>query len=215
MSFRHSEFGTQEISLPEKDTDRQALGARSCSAAVRSLSAVVTQLHAHMQSSQQQQRLPAVYTPIESDLGRAADYMEAKATASQSPPAGDRSDKDPSRTITGFVKAIRSSFRKREIKSNGAMPAAQEPSNPYLDGDLTPQKEGSKKAGPNAGNRPASVMVEGSVGLKEAAIRAGMRELRATSRGQQCLLKALLQQEGLRVLEHCIDACLALPDPER
>lgn len=61
----------------DQETGKQVCCAPSCSAALRSLTAVVCQISTHLQSSPHTKRLPIVYAPIKSEISRLADYLDA------------------------------------------------------------------------------------------------------------------------------------------
>lgn len=196
----------QEIYRVDRESGKQVFCAQSCRAAVRSLSAVVVQLHAHMLASQQQQRLPAVYTPVVSEISRVADHLDKAMATAQ--PSGETTNREGTK-LNSLVKAFRSSFRRRSSGEDKSMlvSGANEVSETRLDLGSDAKlsaREGSK----------SSRASEEAVGIDsppaESIVAAGFLELRSSAKGQQCLLKALLQQEGLRVLENCLAACLAV-----
>lgn len=191
----------QEVYIIDAESGQPEFCAPTASAALRALSITVTQLHAHMQSSQQQQRLPVVYAPVMSDLERLSDTLEGKLAASQAVEEEvARTDRDRSK-LTGLVKALKSSFRRRASRDGSAQAEAMasEPPSPGL------QQEASSAA---------SITLQsddGNRARREDVFRRCLAELQSTREGEQCLLKALLQQEGMRVLENCLEACLHIP----
>ena len=177
--------------------------APTASAALRALSVTVTQLHAHMQSSQHQQRLPVVYAPVMSDIQRLSDTLEAKVTASQ------EADDDAAKTVkdsklNGLVKAFKSSFRRRDPKGSPAPaePPASDPTSQGVQADASPSRASPQDA------------ADGNNLRRQSVVAQGLAELQSSREGEQCLLKALLQQEGMRVLENCLTACLHLAKPQ-
>lgn len=166
-------------------------------AALRALSTTVTQLHAHMQSSQQQQRLPVVYKPVMSDIERLSAALEAKASAEEGVGIEGRTDREKS-MLNGLVKAFKSSFRRRESKGSPdqkqglqAKSASQE-----LREDLPESSRSSQRT------------ENGTESRRQSALGRAWTEVVSSREGEQCLLKALLQLEGMRVLENCLTACL-------
>ena len=167
--------------------------AVTVSAAIRALLVTVSHLERHMQASQHhQQCLPLVQRPGMSAIRCLSDIL--KEEAARALKAAGRAKRD-GRKVTGLVKAVKSSFRWKEPKGStaSAEPMHLETAAQEVQKDSHGSPEGCTED-----------RLE-----KQAAVRQGLAKLQSMKEGEQCLLKALLQLEGMRMLENCLTACLS------
>lgn len=194
----------QEIFELSKEGQRLALAGKSSGAAVRALCAVANQLQSHMLASQQQQRLPAVFTPVASELGKLADGLEAAVASAAAQPVVGSAEPD-TRRLSSLVKSFRSSFRRRGSGSGKDCIGTSSVSTNAAD------LEGRPLTAVRVTEKLSFTPEQHDLAAAQGdAVKATLQQLQSSDRGQQLLLRALLQQEGLQVLENCLRACVRM-----
>lgn len=180
----------QEVYRVDTDSGKPECCAPTAIAAIKALCTTVNQLHAHMQYAHQQQRKSTAVAnaPVRSDIQRVVATIEAQVAASQQAlDQARRRDKAKSK-LNGFVKALKPSLQRiSKGSSSGEEPSDFLLTSPLADGD--------------------------DQQTRRSAVRQALAELQSSREGQQCFLKALLQLEGMRVLDNCLAACLLMSHP--
>ena len=184
--------------LLQQEVYKQDSCAPTAIAMIRAMCKTVDQLHKHIQWSQQQQSsLPALSVPVTSDIHWLSDFLEGKVAAGQQMEQATRKSRARSK-LNGLVKAFKPSLRQGALKESSAL---AEPSRSECASQAYPVES-------------LETPVHDEHQLKrQSALREGLTELQSSREGQQRLLKALLQLEGMRVLDKCLAACLSCSHP--
>ena len=184
--------------ISQQEVDKQSYCAYTALTAIRTMCNAVNQLHDHILTSQQQQQQQncsqhIVYAPVTSDIHRLSDVLEGKIAASQQIVRQATRQSKARSKLNGLVKAFKPSLGQGAPKTSSASP---EPSGNESGSQIYPDES------------PVNPMNVEDQLRRQSALRQGLAELQSRREGQQCLLKALLQLEGMRVLDNCLAAFL-------
>lgn len=184
---------------------------RSQIMALRTMSSTETLLYTYIRL--QQTRLPSsnMNAELKSELSRLADQLETKVERLETGGPNPGPGKSPS-SLDKLIRSFKSSFRCRgETKLPDLPPSVGSTSqhmSPPLEACPDPEELQANNDKPFPRVMASSSLANSVLEGRRAAIRDSIYGLQASQEGQQSLLRALLHQEALRVLDQCLVACL-------
>ena len=168
------------------------------------MAVTAAQLCVHMRALQSKPhtgQLPGVYPEMKSEIHRLAEYLETSTARSSTPQLAVGKS---TMSLESLARNLRPSFWRRgdklACKTPGPVQGDQCKGQPWISDQ---QAEG----GSSMQISSEDVIDSGSCS-RVTAVRKGIAALQSSVDGRKRLLATLLHQEGLRVLDQCLAACL-------